>query len=255
MENIGDILKKTRIEQSISLDEIEEKTKIRKYYLEALENEEWNKFPGRAYLRAFLRKYANYLGLDEDRLLDSITHDVLPLPQNEKLQKTIELPGKPKNKIAIFFAVIAIILLLSFQYFYNNFRQNVKDISSKDSNTSILTEATQPSVIDPGIDISEELQVNVDQGEADKLELKVKVVKNSCWMEIADGEYIVYVGTLRAGEEIIFTEMNNIRFRLGNAGDTEVYINGKLLMNLGISGQVVSKEYNLINGKPEEVIR
>ena len=39
-------------------------------YLRAIENEEWDVLPGGAYTRGFIRTYADYLGLDGERLAD-----------------------------------------------------------------------------------------------------------------------------------------------------------------------------------------
>lgn len=54
----------------IDVHEVEEATKIRAKYLRALENEEFNLLPGSAYVRSFIRTYADYLGLDSRALLD-----------------------------------------------------------------------------------------------------------------------------------------------------------------------------------------
>lgn len=54
----------------IDVHEVEESTKIRAKYLRALENEEYNLLPGQAYVKSFLRTYADYLGLDSRGLID-----------------------------------------------------------------------------------------------------------------------------------------------------------------------------------------
>lgn len=54
----------------IDVHEIEDETKIRAKYLRALENEEYNLLPGPAYVKSFLRTYADYLGLDSRELVD-----------------------------------------------------------------------------------------------------------------------------------------------------------------------------------------
>ncbi len=54
----------------IDISEIEAETKIRAKYLRALENEEWGLLPGPAYVRSFLRTYAEALDLDAKLLLE-----------------------------------------------------------------------------------------------------------------------------------------------------------------------------------------
>jgi cytoskeleton protein RodZ len=67
---IGSILKETRKRQGMDIRTAEARTKIRIKYLRALENEEWDVLPGSAYARAFLRTYAELLGLDGEALVD-----------------------------------------------------------------------------------------------------------------------------------------------------------------------------------------
>lgn len=65
---IGRILEQTRRERGLSLDEVEQATKIRKRYLTGLEHEDYAKLPDAVYAQGFLKTYANYLGLDGEAL-------------------------------------------------------------------------------------------------------------------------------------------------------------------------------------------
>ncbi|MGD9734633.1 MAG: helix-turn-helix domain-containing protein [Solirubrobacterales bacterium] len=61
---IGDELRQERRARGIELEEIEAATGVRARFLEAIEEEEWERLPGEFYVRAFTRTYAAYLGLD-----------------------------------------------------------------------------------------------------------------------------------------------------------------------------------------------
>ncbi|MFI5027579.1 MAG: helix-turn-helix domain-containing protein [Solirubrobacterales bacterium] len=65
---IGATLREARNRRKVQLSEVESAIKIRARYLRAIENEEWDALPGGSYPRAFIRTYANYLGLDGPRL-------------------------------------------------------------------------------------------------------------------------------------------------------------------------------------------
>ena len=65
---IGQILEKTRKERGLTLDEVENATKIRKRYLSGLEREDFGVLPDAVYVQGFLKTYANYLGLDGEEL-------------------------------------------------------------------------------------------------------------------------------------------------------------------------------------------
>ena len=61
---------KRRAARNLSLSEASQFLKIRVPVLKALEEGEWQQISGRVYLKGFLRRYALYLGLDADNLVD-----------------------------------------------------------------------------------------------------------------------------------------------------------------------------------------
>src|SRR3982751_6200679 len=87
MPAIGATLREARMRARIDISEIEAETKIRAKYLRALENEEWGLLPGPAYVRSFLRTYAEALDLDAKLLLEEYKlrherpsdHDLMPI--------------------------------------------------------------------------------------------------------------------------------------------------------------------------------
>lgn len=70
MNEIGETLRERRMALKVDIQEVEEATKIRAKYLRALENGEYGLLPGSAYVKSFLRTYADYLGLDSRDLVD-----------------------------------------------------------------------------------------------------------------------------------------------------------------------------------------
>jgi cytoskeletal protein RodZ len=75
MGEIGDTLRERRIGEKIDVQQVEDATKIRAKYLRALENEEFDLLPGPAYVKSFLRTYADHLGLDGRHLVDVYRRD------------------------------------------------------------------------------------------------------------------------------------------------------------------------------------
>ncbi len=65
----GEQLKRERELRGVSLEEVATATRIAPRFLEALENEQWDKLPGGVFNRGFIRAVARYLGLDEDNLV------------------------------------------------------------------------------------------------------------------------------------------------------------------------------------------
>ena len=78
---IGASLKARAARRARDRATVEEQTKIRTALLRALESEEWDALPGHAYVKGFLRTYAQLLGLDADALVDEYRRTGRERPQ------------------------------------------------------------------------------------------------------------------------------------------------------------------------------
>jgi cytoskeleton protein RodZ len=65
----GGHLRREREMRGVSLEEISTATRIGVRFLEALENEQWDRLPGGVFNRGFIRAVARFLGLDEENLV------------------------------------------------------------------------------------------------------------------------------------------------------------------------------------------
>jgi len=70
MFEIGNTLREARLRRGLDIAECEIGTKIRAKYLRAMEDEHFDLLPSPAYVRGFLRTYAQYLGLDGQLMND-----------------------------------------------------------------------------------------------------------------------------------------------------------------------------------------
>src|SRR3989304_9775753 len=70
MASVSEGMKPERELRGISLKQISEETRIGVRFLQALEDDRLEVIPGEFYRRSYLRAYARYLGLDEDRALN-----------------------------------------------------------------------------------------------------------------------------------------------------------------------------------------
>ena len=70
MFEIGGSLREARLKRGLTPADVQKAIRIRDRYLQALEEERWELLPGDAYVKGFLRTYADYLGLDGNLYVD-----------------------------------------------------------------------------------------------------------------------------------------------------------------------------------------
>jgi cytoskeletal protein RodZ len=87
LTELGKRLKEAREERNMSLDDLQEITKIQKRYLIGIEEGNYAIMPGKFYVRAFIKQYAEAVGLDPEELFEQYPNDI-PSAQEE------ELPGQ-----------------------------------------------------------------------------------------------------------------------------------------------------------------
>src|SRR5215218_10943109 len=128
---IGEVLRSTRSRLGKDIYTVERETKIRRKYLQALENEEWDVLPGPTYTKGFLRTYANYLGLDADALVDEFRRTIERSPAAERpylfsepLLERRRRPVEPRRRsrgyallVAGIVGVLAVIVLVAIGLF------------------------------------------------------------------------------------------------------------------------------------------
>src|ERR1700739_1633427 len=111
----GERLKRERELREVTLEEITVATRIGPRFLEALENEDWEKLPGGVFNRGFVRSVARYLGLDEESLLGEydLAHGAPVVATAERQEERIPSPPKWIPVAMAAGAVVLAILLLT----------------------------------------------------------------------------------------------------------------------------------------------
>lgn len=71
MEWDGSFLRKVRVYKNVSIEQLSEETKISKSYLQAVEDNNFEKLPARVFIRGFVVQMAKALGLDENKVAKS----------------------------------------------------------------------------------------------------------------------------------------------------------------------------------------
>ena len=144
MSELGNRLKEARLAKGFSLDDLQSMTKIQKRYLIGIEEGNYASMPGNFYVRAFIKQYAEALGLNPDEIFEtykgeipaSITDDLPQQLSRVKTHKTISGSNSkifdiiPKVLIGIF--VIGVASLL-YYFVYKHAGDNTNESINKEN--------------------------------------------------------------------------------------------------------------------------
>lgn len=73
--SVGEHLRKERDKHGVSLSQMSAETKIKQSYLRHLEDNEFEDLPSAAYIKGYIRKYADLLGFDHEPLFGLLRRD------------------------------------------------------------------------------------------------------------------------------------------------------------------------------------
>lgn len=153
MSDLGALLRKAREQRGYTLDDIQEYTKIRKRYLDAIETGDYKVLPGSFYVRAFVKTYAETVGLDAEEVL-RLYHKELPqAPATETVTVEPRIKASRRSvqhndrwgKVAVsllMWAFPILIVAVIYIYWTNNKEPDTQELNS---NPPISTETSPPS--------------------------------------------------------------------------------------------------------------
>ena len=211
---IGPKLRRARARRGIELVQAARGTRIKSRYLEALERDApLEEFPAPVYARAFLREYAQWLGLDPEPLVDSFIGEhpeqeaplVLPIP----VQK---LPGRWARRIL---PAISIALLLTLL---------VMSMRSGTPPRTPLPAASSPSA---GESPAADATTAVPEPSTRGILLAISIVEGPSWIRITSDGRVVTQTTMRPGSVDTFKANRRLDVWLGNAGAARLTLNGR----------------------------
>ena len=132
MFEIGNSLRAARERQGLGYPEIELATKIRAKYIRALEEEDFTAIPGDAYMRGFLRTYADYLGLDGEvyvdeyasRNISSWRDELPPRPARRRVPRR-DRPLERRAVLLVLAGIVVVTVLVFVAWRYGGSSSNV----------------------------------------------------------------------------------------------------------------------------------
>ena len=276
---LGSLLRTSREERHIDLDAVVEATKVRRHYLEALENEEWEKLPSQVFVKGFLRSYAEFLGLDTQTVL-GYYRKAAPREryQPHALQSIGTRSTMWRRTITISLLVLALIGVIiylrgngisiigqAFRYLDTQSVTEQKEVEIEREDVKIPDEEATETVFagraeiedEQGEEIAsvaegesaqeavvapEEGAVATEAGEEQPLSprfILAATVIARTWLSIAVDDEPVKEYLFQPGETFRWTAEEGFDMLVGNAGGIEFSLNGSPIGDLGPEGKVV----------------
>ena len=260
---VGYTLRQERERQNLSVNDIEEGTSIRATYIEAIENGEYDKLPGKVYTKGFIKNYAKFLGLDTDAVAKEFAADMNELestpetPQDaEESTKQPEKPAEVKSvkqerkplghsvqetnsrsssKLIVAAIVLIAALAGSAWAFLSNSDDEVAKVNPPAQEQPVKPEPVPENKPAPVANANPEPK-------SDKVEVQARF-NDRCWVLVTIDGAVVQEGVVDGGQTLTWEGKDNITFRLGNAGAVEFFQDGKSLGVLGGIGDIADKTF------------
>ena len=128
MASFGESLRREREMRGVSLEEISATTKINLRFLQALEAEDFAKIPGGIFTRSFLRTYADYLGLDTERIMAEYQLVAPPAVEGISNFNKISLPQDHRESLGRFVPWLVAVPLLAAGYALHRYSRRTPEI-------------------------------------------------------------------------------------------------------------------------------
>ena len=205
MNNVGSILSEARKQKGVDIAQVEQDTNIERVYIEALENDDYQKIPAEAYILGFLRNYSEYLGLNPNEIIRQYKNLKI---EDAEVPQEILLPKKRAGssiKIFIFIVLalfivgvvyLSLVFLLSYRAEGNSETKIVEDTTKKiETKKKEVYEITQDVLFEKEIFSGDEIVATI---EGDKYVIEVLSTSPVVKLNIVDSVQFVELTQTRS---------------------------------------------------------
>lgn len=225
--------------------------------LEALERSDLSRLPGGIFTRAFIRAYAQEVGLDPDRTIQEFIAELPPeaatatahassVEDGEKLESDRKAVATALRLALISLPIIGLVI------YYGSRGAPVADVRPSGAVAESLGASESPPVAPKAEPVSAALDAAGPPAPAaaplpaSPLTIELSPT-GACWLSVtADGREM-FAGLMNAGEKRIVTAERQIALSVGDAGALSYTLNGRAGKPLGVAGKVVNARITLAN--------
>ena len=255
--DFGARLREAREVKGVTLNEIASVTKISISVLEALEQNEISRLPGGIFSRAFIRSYANAVGLDPEKtvreFLDEFSSEIkesstsAPSTTSGHLTLTFEKEEdfeSQRRMTRTLIRVLAVSVPLAGLIIYCGSGRQL-DTAQNPINSQSLSESAS-SISMSELEGASFNSTPLEDDEADLLLIDVHPVA-TCWVSLTVDGNLAFSRLMQPGDREVLQAREEIVLNVGDAGAFAFSLNQQLGKLLGNSGQVITVRINQDN--------
>jgi cytoskeletal protein RodZ len=252
---LGDLLRQSREQLGLSLEQVQASTRIKRSYLEALEGDHFDALPNPVATRGFIRNYASALRLDTDYVLELFDQETgresggRRSTGADRVQlKSIPITPPPRFSadLLVGFLIITALLGVILYFVYQQYLlplelapANGPPLATSEAAITLPTPTPPPTdTPTPTVTPTPLFYTGVT------LEL---AITDESWVQVLVDEAKAFEGVLQAGERRHWTGDRQVAVRAGNAGGVEVFVNGEPMGMMGEAHQVVDQVWEKVD--------
>ena len=255
---VGDILRREREKQGLTIADIEKGTSIRGLYIEHIERGNIGELPGLVYAKGFVRNYAKFLRLNAEALVQQFAEENGSTPPpapaepesaprrislstvGDESLSSISIGGTSSSYASIFGKLAAGIIVLAALV-----GGGVAAISAINSPAQVPAappvKTEQPAA--PTAAAEADASDTARAAHADGVNVSVTLTER-CWTEVSVDGKSVFEGIIEKGKTESWKGKESVVIRAGNAGALDVTFNGRKLGKFGDNGEVLERTFS-----------
>ncbi|OGX28961.1 MAG: hypothetical protein A2879_02990 [Omnitrophica WOR_2 bacterium RIFCSPHIGHO2_01_FULL_49_10] len=221
MESIGSRIKSAREAKGISIDQAQKDTRISGRILSAIEADRAQEMiSGPVYVKSFIKKYANYLGLDGGSLAESFTGKKPGSKEQISVLTKDEKPGRVPLKKIIYVAVAIVVIFLGIKLIVFAGSKTIAFFKSRPKVEKKIVTAKAAVKVPP----------QIPKGENLILSLKTRA---DVYLKVTSDGNVRYDGILKKGSSEKWEAKESFEISTSKAEALVIDLNGTFLGSLG----------------------
>lgn len=266
MQTVGEMLRSERERKGLTLKDVELETNIRVMYLNAIELGNYSVIPGEAYLKGFIRNYANMLGLNGAEYVELYRKNqegtsstsapsvkvaledkppVLTQPEPSSEPASTESPQlgsaaarrRERTRKMEHMLLLVIVFLLALAGIWLFAGSDTPREQTALQEQSLSSTPQQPAA---------PLPVATTQSQMTNSGKPITVSANflaQSWIQVVVDDKKMHEGIFQAGEKLNWQAEQKLMIKIGNAAAVELTYNNNFLGKMGAANEVVVKSF------------